>query len=134
MLRAVPELAAYAEEFELFDGDAMLATFPNADLAVLNGWELPATGALRWSPRPGELVNVFAGRSGGHALVVVLHPMPDGTYVHGASFVREGEPDTIALAFTPPSDELLWSASWGRAAESGAIVIGSDSRITIVQR
>ncbi|MCU0675440.1 MAG: hypothetical protein MUE69_21920 [Myxococcota bacterium] len=134
MLRAVPELAAYAEDFELFDGAAMLATFPNADLAVLNGWELPPTGALRWSPRPGELVTVFAGRSGGHALIVVLHPMPDGTYVHGASFVREGEPATIALAFTPPSDELLWSASWGRAAESGAIVIGSDSRLTIVQR
>jgi hypothetical protein len=134
MLRAVPELATYAEDFELFDGAAMLATFPDADLAVLNGWELPPTGALRWSPRPGELVNVFAGRSGGHALIVVLHPMPDGTYVHGASFVREGEPATIALAFTPPSDELLWSASWGRAAESGAIVIGSDARLTIVQR
>lgn len=134
MLRAVPELSTYAADFELFDGAAMLAALPNADVAILNGWDIPETGALRWSPRPGELVHVFAGRSGGHALILVLHPMPDGTFVHGASFVREGEPRTITLAFTPPGEELLWSASWGGAAESGAITIASDSRITIVQR
>jgi hypothetical protein len=134
ILRSLPELAPYADHFELFDGAAMLAALPNADLAILNGWEIPSTGALRWSPRTGELVHVFAGRSGEHALLVVVHPLPDGRFVHGASFVREGEPRTITLAFTPPGEELLWSAAWGRIAEGGAIVIGEDSRVTIVHR
>ncbi|MCB9603597.1 MAG: SUMF1/EgtB/PvdO family nonheme iron enzyme, partial [Sandaracinus sp.] len=101
ILRDLPELARYADHFELFDQEGMSAAL-GGDLTPLNGWELPETGALRWSPRTGELVHVFAGRSGEAALLVVVHPMPDGTFVHGASFVREGQPQTIVIAFTPP--------------------------------
>ncbi len=132
-LRAIPALARYADDFELFDQAAMLSAL-GGDVAPLRGWELPETGAIRWSPRTGEVVHVFAGRSGQSALLVVLHPMPDGSFVHGASFVREGEPAPIVLAFTPPESELLWSAAWGRAAEGGAVVVGEDSRVSIVQR
>lgn len=133
VLAGMPEVARFASAFEPFDPEVMLRALPEG-LTSLRGWELPTTPVLRWSPRAGEVVWVFAGRAGSDALLVVAHPLPDGRFVHGASYVITGEPGPIAFAFTPPSDELLWSNAWGAAGQGGAIVVAEDSRITIVQR
>ncbi|MDQ3033528.1 MAG: hypothetical protein M3Y87_14005, partial [Myxococcota bacterium] len=135
-LRAIPELAAYAETFEPYgeaDGDRALAC-AGVDRRALAGWEL-ATGAFAWSPSAGEDAWVLSGRSGGVTLVAVLYPLGGGRFAHGASFVLEGEELPIAIARTPPSRaELQWSACWGRPAEGGVIRWGDDSVIRILQR
>ena len=134
VLASVPELAPWAADFRPFDEQEMLRALPEG-VESLHGWEL-APGVLRWAPVDGELAWVVTGRSGEDSLVAVLHPMPDGSYVHGASFIREGESGPIALAWTPPSHgELLWSPCWGCLAEGGAVVLREeDRRIVVVQR
>ncbi len=105
------------------------------DPAMLRGWELSGS-VLEWSPTYGERLLILTGRSGDSAFLAVVHPMPDGTYHHVGSVVLEGEPGPIAVAFTPPStDEVLWSAKWGEAAEGGAIVWHDEQgRAEIVTR
>lgn len=120
ILAAMPELAPYAEDFRL-------TTLDQAHNAVARGnnntfgWEL-ADGGLRWSPVYGEEAWVFSGVGGGSALIAVLYPMPDGSLIHGGSFVLTGETTPIAIAHTPPEpNQLLWSAQWGRDGEGGSI-------------
>ena len=133
ILQSVPELAALATDLRLFDLEAMGRVIP--DPAMLRGWELSGS-VLEWSPTYGERLLILTGRSGDSAFLAVVHPMPDGTYHHVGSVVLEGEPGPIAVAFTPPStDEVLWSAKWGEAAEGGAIVWHDEQgRAEIVTR
>lgn len=135
VLRSVPELAAWADEFILETPDTMMRAVEAGDgVAGLRGWEL-AGGLLQWSPGPGERVWVVSGRSGPDAILAVLYPNHDGTFRHGASFILRDEATPIAVAFTPPSrQELLWSARWGSLGEGGAIVLREDGTVTIQHR
>lgn len=135
-MRSVPELAPWADRFVPYgeaEGDLALAC-AGVDRRALAGWEL-ATGPFAWSPSPGEEAWVFAGRSAGSTLVALLYPLPGGQFVHGGSFVLEGEELPIAIARTPPSRaELQWSACWGTPAEGGVIRWGDDSILRVIQR
>jgi hypothetical protein len=96
-------------------------------------WEL-APGPFAWSPSTGEEVWVMAGSSGESALIAALYPMPDGSFRHAASFVLADETAPIAVLRTRGSrGELLWSACWGCAGESGAIRFDETARVVVVQ-
>ncbi|UJR80901.1 formylglycine-generating enzyme family protein [Sandaracinus amylolyticus] len=133
-LRGVPELAAYADDFEPYaeaDGDRALAC-ANVDRRALAGWEL-APGPFAWSPSPGEATWVVAGRGGGSSLIAVLYVLPGDRFAHAASFVLEGEDAPIAVTRTPPSrGELQWSACWGRPGDGGVVRFGEDSIVRVI--
>lgn len=121
ILRAVPSLARFADEFVPTSADSALRAVGD-DLAILRGWELP-TGVLRWSPTDREEIWILSGRSGDDTLLAAVFPMPDGSYRHAASAVLQGESQPLAIAFTPPErTQLQWSAAWGETGESGVIV------------
>lgn len=129
---SLPELSAFAEGLQRTSGDAAQAAVP--DPTLLHGWELVASGVLRWAPVPGEEIWMLSARGTMASLIVALHRERDGGFSHGASFVLEGERAPIALAFTPPSPrELQWSAAWGRAGEGG-LVRYEEGRVVITQR
>lgn len=135
VLRAVPELASWADEFTPETDETMMRAVEAGDgVEALHGWELTG-GALQWSPAPGERIWVLSGRSGDDALLAALYPLPDGTFRHGSSFILRGEATPIAVAFTPPSrGELLWSCRWGRLGEGGAITLREDGTVTVQHR
>ncbi|NIS32398.1 MAG: hypothetical protein GWN07_18560, partial [Actinobacteria bacterium] len=89
-----------------------------------------------WSPEHGEEAWVFAGSDGESTVLAVIHPMPDGTFVHGSSFVIAGEEaPPIALAWDYGlRRQVLWGAAWTETGESGVVEHRDDHRIVIVQR
>ena len=135
VLASVPELARYAPSFRPLDAERAQVPLRRAgvDTDALHGWEL-VTGVLRWTPAPGEHVWVISGTTEFGALLAVVHPLDDARFVHGASFLLEGDPQPIAVAYTPPSRrELQWSAVWGSPGEGGSIEYRDDEgRVVIV--
>ncbi len=136
ILASLPELARFAPRFSLFDAEAV-------DDALERGgasresvpWTL-VEGVLVWSPEQGEEAWVFAGGDGESTVLAVIHPLPDGSFVHGSSFVIAGEEaPPIALGWDyGQRRQVLWAASWGETGESGVVEHRDDHRIVIVQR
>lgn len=136
VLGSVPEVARWAADFEPFNELQIQAPLGRAGRTAedMPGW-LFTSGPLRWSPTAGEETWVVAGSGGGAVLLVVLYPMPDGSFRHGASFILENETTPIAIGYSNGSRrELLWSGCWGCGGEGGAITFREDGRIVIVQR
>jgi hypothetical protein len=133
----MPEVARFAEGFAGTSSRAAGEVLARGEKTEddLAGWR-PLTGLLRWSPTDGEHVWVFSGSSAGAgaSLIVVAHPMPDGSLVHGASFLFEGETPPIIVAYSPGTPNALkWSTCWDCAGEGGVIMM-RDGRVTIAQR
>ncbi len=134
-LRQMPEVARYADGFHGFTSSAAEDVLSQAEKTEedLAGWR-PFTGVLRWTPTEGEHVWVFAGSNATESLIVIAHPMPDGSLVHGASFVFEGETPPVLVAYSPGTPNALkWSTCWDCAGEGGVIMM-RDGRVTIAQR
>lgn len=134
---SIPELAPYAASFRPLDEERARSALRRAgvDDSALHGWEL-VTGVLRWAPVNGEYAWVISGTTAAGALLTVIHPLDDGSFVHAASFLLEGESDPISVAFTPPErKELQWYSIWGGSGEGGVVQFrDEDQRIVIVHR
>ena len=135
ILAGVPELARFAQTFHLYDHeDALRALARGGATEADMQWEL-APGPFAWSPSPGEEVWVITGSAGDETLIAALYPLQGGRFGHAASFVFEDEAAPIAVLRTRTSrDELLWSACWGCAGESGAIRFDEHAQIVVVQQ
>lgn len=135
VLATIPELSAYAGDFDphgVEEGDRALAR-GNAVRDALAGWEL-AEGPFFWSPTAGDELLVFSGEGGGSTIIAALYRMSDGSYLHGASFVLDGELAPVAISHTPPSrSELRWTACFGCGGESGVIRLDEDQVVRVIQ-
>ena len=134
-LKSIPELASYADDFQPYGKEEALRAIARGGATEADmHWEI-APGPFAWSPSPGELVWVIAGASGDSSLLAALYPLPDGTFRHAASFIFAGERIPLAVLRTRTSrDELLWTACWSCAGESGAIRFNDLARIVIAQQ
>ncbi len=134
-LARIEWLAPYATTFEP-------STDADVDRALGGGGKTRAdvqmhfvSGLLSWAPIPGEHAWVFTGRSERGGLIVVLHPMPDGSFVPAASFELRGEQDAIAIGYDHTSPTTLyWASCWGCPGENGTIALREDGRIVIAQQ
>lgn len=136
ILASVPELAAYAADFEPYgEPEALRALGLGGATEADMQWEL-TRGPFSWSPTTGEELWVVAGHGGGATVIAALYPLPDGTFQHAASFfVREEEPVPAAILRTRTArGELLWSTCWGCAGESGVIRFGEDATVVVAQQ
>ena len=136
ILATIPQLARFAADFELVSPVGV-------DRALGRGGASRETvqfhfvedEVLVWSPMRGEELWVIAGTGAGAAVIAALYPMPDGSFVHAASFVLENEPVPVVLAWDQTSRErVLWSACWGCAGEGGSIAQREDGTFVVVQR
>jgi hypothetical protein len=136
VLASMSETAPVAEQFRAFSHDdytRALATagYSRAGLAPWQAAEKP----LVWRPVRGEVVHVLAGDTPRGALLVAYYPLPDGKAQFIGSYETAGEHAAIVVAYKVDTPgELLFSTCWGCGGEGGAIQLGSDGRIHIVQR
>ena len=135
IVQTVAELAEKTAEIHLFNDSEVDSVLERGghDRAGLEAWRF-VTDVIVWSPIHGEEAWVFAATSRGSSFIAVLHPLPDGTFVHGASFIFDAEPTSIALAYSPGQRDILWSTCWGCRGENGAVTLRDDGQIVIVQR
>src|SRR5690606_28225891 len=124
IIATVPALARFAADFELVDADGV-------DRALGRGGHSRDTvqfhfvegKVLAWAPVAGEEIWILSGTGHGSAVVAALHPLPDGSFVHGASFVLRDEPEPVLLAWDHSlPDSVLWSACWSCPGEGGAVL------------
>jgi len=136
ILASIPELARFAPRFSLFDAEAVDEALARGESSRESiSWTI-APGVLAWSPEHGEEAWVFAGSDGESTVLAVIHPMPDGSFVHGSSFIIAGEEaPSVAIAWDyGQRRQVLWGLSWGETGESGVFEHRDDHRIVIVQR
>jgi formylglycine-generating enzyme required for sulfatase activity len=136
ILASVPELAPHADDFQVWgEAQALSALGRGGATEEDMQWEL-TRGPFAWSPSPGEEVWIVAGHGGGVSLIAALYPLPDGGFLHAASFLlAEEDPVPVAILRTRAErGELLWSTCWSCGGEDGAIRFDEDARIVIVQR
>jgi hypothetical protein len=136
ILRTVPQLAPYANDFTPFSAEEVDQALSRNDLGRESlPWNFP-TGVLEWSPEQGERVWVVAGTGAGSSVVAALYPLPDGSYVHAASFVLKDEPVPVALAWDDAHPlQIHWTACWGCPGEGGTVDYRpEDGRVVVVHR
>jgi hypothetical protein len=135
LLRSVPELARFADTFRPY-------VLEDAQRAIARGgatpeqltWEL-APGPFAWSPSVGEEVWIVTGKSAGSTVIAALYPLPDGSVRHAASFILADEEAPVAILRSRGSrGELLWTACWSCAGESGTIRFDERARIVVAQQ
>jgi hypothetical protein len=134
ILASIPELARFADDFQPIGDLGRARAVGSATLpeTAPNGWAI-AEPILRWSPVRGEDAWVLAGYTGKDTVIAVIHPTGRDTYVHGASFVLQGERTSIAILYTPDRRELLqWTACFACQGEGGTIERREDGRIAIL--
>jgi hypothetical protein len=137
VLAAVPELADFAPQFRPFVPEQIDQALARRRMSrtSLPNWTFVSASILKWSPRFGEEAWIITGATEAAEIIAVVHPLPDGKFVHGTSFILERETQPIAIAYSPLSQrELLWSACWGCGGDGGAITFRDDARIVIAQR
>ncbi len=136
ILASIPELARFAADFRPVDAtgvDRALGRGGHSRESVQ--FHFLEDELLVWSPMAGEELWILSGTGGGSAVVAAIYPMPDGSFVHGASFVLGDEPVPVVVAWDHASrDEVLWSACWACAGEGGAIQLREDRSVVVVQR
>jgi hypothetical protein len=136
ILGSLPELARFAQRFTPFDAEDVDRALGRGGQPrdSLGGWAA-MNGVLVWAPTDGESVWIVAGTSGPDSLLAALYPMPDGSFLHAASFILENEAVPVVVAYGVTSRrELLWSTCWGCGGEGGAITLRDDATIVITQR
>ncbi|HKO90540.1 MAG TPA: hypothetical protein VJU61_05275 [Polyangiaceae bacterium] len=94
-----------------------------------------STVPLVWNPVRGAEFLVVTARSGpATSFVVVFHALGDGAYRLASSFIMQGEPGPIALAFNGYiRPRLHFSSCWGCPGETGKILYRDPDSAVIVQ-
>ena len=111
ILRGIPELEAYAEDFRLFVASDVEKALTAGDRSLdsLQGFRTLDAQVVKWAPAHGVEAWAFAGIGNGEALIAVVHPNPDGGFTHGSSFILEGPARPhrhLLLPRHPSRDEL----------------------------
>jgi len=94
-----------------------------------------STVPLLWNPVRGAEFLIVTARSGpATSFVVVFHALGDGAYGLASSFIMQGEPGPIALAFNGYiRPRLHFSSCWGCPGETGKILYRDPDSAVIVQ-
>jgi hypothetical protein len=135
-LEKVPELAAYAPSFTLFDDAAADAALRRggASRSGISLWQFQPS-AVAWSPMPGEELHVLSGRTAQGALLAVIHAHADGRLSHAASTVIAEPEATIAVGGSAEhARQLIFTTCYGCPGEGGTIRFGDDARVELGYR
>jgi len=78
---------------------------------------------------------LVAARSGeSTSFVAAFHVLPGGKYRLASSFVLQGEPGPVALAYSPDiKPRVHFSTCWGCPGETGKALFRRPETVVIVQ-
>jgi len=98
------------------------------------GFEL-TVAPLLWSPSPGTQILLVTARSGeSTSFVAAFHVVPGGSYRLASTFVLQGEPGPVALAYSPDiRPRVHFSTCWGCPGETGKALFRKPETVVIVQ-
>jgi hypothetical protein len=136
VLSSMPETREWASSFHLFNNDDRTRALQAAghSRAGVSPWQV-AEKPLRWRPVRGEELVLLAGDTPRGALLVAYYPLAGGKNLFAGSYETKGEHTALILAYkVDVPGEVLFSSCWGCGGEGGAIQLGADSRVQIVQR
>jgi hypothetical protein len=90
---------------------------------------------LLWNPAPGAELLLVAARSGENtSFVAAFHVLPGNQYRLASTFVLQGEPGPVALAYSPDiKPRVHFSTCWGCPGETGKALFRKPETVVIVQ-
>jgi hypothetical protein len=90
---------------------------------------------LLWNPAPGAEFLLVAARSGENtSFVAAFHVLPGNQYRLASTFVLQGEPGPVALAYSPDiKPRVHFSTCWGCPGETGKALFRKPETVVIVQ-
>jgi hypothetical protein len=133
-LAADPTTQAIAGDLSYFDEAAATAAVVARGTPDRQGFRL-TSAPLAWNPAAGVELLVVAARSGAStSFVVVFDALGDGSRHVASSFVMEGEPGPVVLAYGGYGrPRLHFSTCWGCPGETGKISYHNPDRAVILQ-
>lgn len=129
-LKAVPELAPYADTFAPLDRADIARALARGERSAdgISLWTITPS-VFTWSPMPGEEIVVVAGHVGEAVLLAALYPH-QGKWIHGASTLLHDKDSSVAIgARADEPESLVWTSCWGCYGEGGRLSIGADRRV-----
>jgi hypothetical protein len=136
VLTSMPETRELAGQFHPFSRDDVTRSLQAAghSRGGVAPWQV-AEKPLRWHPVRGEELVVITGDTPRGALLVAYYPLAGGKNLFAGSYETKGEHTALILAYKiDVPRELLFSSCWGCGGEGGALELGEDSRVQLVQR
>ena len=80
-------------------------------------------------------IGVFAWGTALGAVLVAFYPLSPDKNLFAGSYETKGEHTALILAYKADvPGEVLFSSCWGCGGEGGALQLGDDGRVQIVQR
>ena len=136
VLAAMPETRELASQFHLFTHDDRTRSLQAAGYSRggVAPWQV-AEKPLRWRPVRGEELVIVTGDTPHGAVLVAYYPLAGGKTLFAGSYETKGEHNALIVAYKiDVPGEVLFSSCWGCGGEGGAIQLGEDRRVQIVQR
>ena len=133
-LAEFPSTKALAKDVKFFREPDGAATVVARGPGDKKGFDF-TVAPLLWSPTAGAEVLLVVARSGENtSFVVAFHVLPEGKYRLASSFVLQGEPGPVALAYTPDiKPRVHFSTCWGCPGETGKALFRKPETVVIVQ-
>lgn len=134
LLRADPLSARLAQELDYFPHPSSAATVLAKGSGDRQGFSFTSLPLL-WNPVRGASFLVVSARSGEQtSFVVVFHVLGEDRYRLASSFIMEGEPGPIALAYNGYiRPRLHFSSCWGCPGETGKVLYRDPDSALILQ-
>lgn len=133
-LAADPSSKALARDIKFFREPEGANTVISRGPGDKKGFEF-TVAPLSWSPVPGAEILLVAARSGeATSFVAAFHVLPDSQYRLASTFVLQGEPGPVALAYSPDiKPRVHFSTCWGCPGETGKALFRKPETVVIVQ-
>jgi hypothetical protein len=134
MLAASPESKALAKDIKFFREPDGANTVVSRGPGEKKGFDF-TVAPLLWNPAPGAELLLVAARSGQTtSFVAAFHVLPGGKYRLASTFVLQGEPGPVALAYSPDiKPRVHFSTCWGCPGETGKALFRRPETVVIVQ-
>lgn len=133
-LAADPASKALAKDIKFFREPDSANTVVSRGPGDKKGFDF-TVAPLLWSPVPGAEILLVAARSGeSTSFVVAFHVLPGNKYRLASTFVLQGEPGPVALAYSPSiKPRAHFSTCWGCPGETGKALFRRPETVVIVQ-
>jgi hypothetical protein len=134
MLAATPEGKPLAKDIKFFREPDGANTVVSRGPGEKKGFDF-TVAPLLWNPAPGAELLLVAARSGeSTSFVAAFHVLPGGKYRLASTFVLQGEPGPVALAYSPDiKPRVHFSTCWGCPGETGKALFRRPETVVIVQ-
>jgi hypothetical protein len=133
-LAADPATKELAKDIKFFREPEGASTVVSRGPGDKKGFDF-TVAPLLWSPVAGAEILLVAARSGeATSFVAAFHVLPGGKYRLASSFVLQGEPGPVALAYSPDiKPRVHFSTCWGCPGETGKALFRKPETVVIVQ-